>query len=60
MVYPKKPWLDASSLSEAYTLQSSQEKMLAFVESTGSMMGPIPLKLPRMTGIPSWAVSAAA
>ena len=60
VVYPAKPWKDASTLAEAYTLQSSHEKMLAFVQSSGCLMGSIPLKLPRMTGIPSWAVSAAA
>ena len=60
VVYPRKPWLDAASLEEAYVLQASQEKMLAFLASTGSLMGPIPLKLPRLTGIPSWAVSASA
>ena len=60
VVYPMKPWLDAGSLAEAYTLQTSQEKMVAFVRTTGSLISPIPLKLPRMTGIPSWAVSAAA
>jgi hypothetical protein len=60
VVYPKKPWLDAANLTEAYTLEASQEKMLSFVESTGSLVGAIPLKLPRMTGVPSWAVSAAA
>ena len=59
VVYPKKPWLDAQNLAEAYTLQTSQEKMLAFVQSTGSLMGAIPLKLPKMSGIPSWTVSAA-
>ena len=60
VVYPKKPWLDAASLEEAYILQNSQEKMLAFLAKTGSLTGTIPLKLPRMTGIPSWAVSASA
>lgn len=60
VVYPPRPWKDASSLGEAYTLQASHEKMLAFVEKSGCLMGAIPLALPRMRGIPSWAVSAAA
>jgi hypothetical protein len=59
VVYPKKPWSDAASLTEAYTLQASHERMLAYIGSTGSLVGAIPLKLPRMTGIPSWTVSAA-
>jgi uncharacterized protein (DUF58 family) len=60
VVYPKMPWLDAASLAEAYMLQGSQEKMLAFVGTTGSLVGAIPLRLPRLVGIPSWTVSAAA
>ncbi|MDG6900553.1 MAG: DUF58 domain-containing protein [Nitrososphaerota archaeon] len=60
LVYPPKPWKDASSLAEAYTLQSSHEKMLDYAARTGCLMGVIPLKLPRVKGIPSWAVSAAA
>jgi uncharacterized protein (DUF58 family) len=60
VVYPPRPWKDASSLEEAYTLQATHEKMLAFVERSGCLVGPIPLKLPRVRGIPSWAVSAAA
>ena len=60
VVYPKKPWLDAGDLAEAYRLQASQEKVLAFVASTGGQLGAIPLTLPRMTGVPSWAVSASA
>ena len=60
VVYPPKPWKDAATLAEAYTLQASHEKMLAFLNSSGCLLGAIPLKLPRMTGIPSWAVSATA
>lgn len=60
VVYPKDPWKDAETLAEAYTLQASQERMLKFVRSSGCLVGPIPLKLQRMTGIPSWAISASA
>ncbi|MDG7018190.1 MAG: hypothetical protein JRN73_07555, partial [Nitrososphaerota archaeon] len=60
VVYPPRPWRDAASLAEAYALQASHEKMLDFLERSGCLMGAIPLKLPRMRGIPSWAVSAAA
>jgi hypothetical protein len=60
VVYPPRPWKDASNLAEAYTLQASHEKMLDFVEKSGCLAGAIPLKLPRMRGMPSWAVSATA
>jgi hypothetical protein len=60
VVYPPRPWKDASTLAEAYTLQLSHEKTLGFLESSGCLLGAIPLRLPRMTGVPSWAVSAAA
>ncbi|MDG6982733.1 MAG: DUF58 domain-containing protein [Nitrososphaerota archaeon] len=60
VVYPPKPWKDASNLAEAYTLQVSHEKMLRFLATSGCLTGAIPLNLPRMTGVPAWAVTAAA
>jgi hypothetical protein len=52
--------LSSKAPAEAYTIQDFQKRMLAFVASTGTVVGPIPPKLARMTGIPSWVVSAAA